>query len=161
MFQKILVALDHSTLSGLGFQQVLDLAKATGASLMLVHILSSAEEGYPVPTIPDRYAGELGNSMTLYLHQWEVYQKEGLDFLRSYAAEAINRGINAEYIQGQGDPAQEICELARTWEADLIVLGRHGRSRLSELLLGSVSNYVVHYAPCSVLTIHPLATCEL
>lgn len=156
MFQKILAALDHSNLSGLVFQQALDLAKTNGASLMLVHILSSAEEGYPVPTIPDRYAGELGNSMTLYLHQWEVYQKEGLDFLQSHAAEAINRGINTEYIQGQGNPAEEICQFARIWEADLIILGRHGRSGLTELLLGSVSNHVVHHAPCSVLTIHPL-----
>ncbi|QZZ19917.1 universal stress protein [Leptothermofonsia sichuanensis E412] len=157
MFQKILVALDHSTMSRLVFQHALDLANTSSASLMLVHILSSAEEGHPVPTVPDRYAGELGNMTTLYLHQWEIYQKEGLDFLRSHAAEAINRGINTEYIQSQGNPAQEICQLARTWEADLIILSRHGRSGLSELLLGSVSNHVVHHAPCSVLTIHPLA----
>ncbi|MBF2076232.1 MAG: universal stress protein [Synechococcales cyanobacterium C42_A2020_086] len=157
MFQKILVALDYANVNGSVFQQALDLASTVGASLMLVHILSSAEEGSPVPTTPDRYMGELGDLTTLYLHQWEVYQKEGLDFLRSRAAEALNRGINTEYIQGQGDPAQEICQLARIWEADLIILGRHGRSGLSELLLGSVSNYVVHHAPCSVLTIHPLA----
>lgn len=46
-----------------------------------------------------------------------------------------------------------ICELARNWNADLIILGRRGRTGLSELLLGSVSNYVLHHAPCSVLTV--------
>ncbi len=37
--------------------------------------------------------------------------------------------------------------------ADLIVVGRRGRSGLSELILGSASNYVLHHAPCSVLTL--------
>ncbi|MEO0350033.1 MAG: universal stress protein, partial [Cyanobacteria bacterium P01_A01_bin.15] len=39
------------------------------------------------------------------------------------------------------------------WNADLIMMGRRGRSGFSELLLGSVSNYVMHHAPCSVLTV--------
>lgn len=42
----------------------------------------------------------------------------------------------------------------KTWDADLIVVGSHGRKGLSEMLLGSVSNYVVHHAPCSVIIVH-------
>lgn len=48
-----------------------------------------------------------------------------------------------------------ICKLAKSWEADLIVVGHQGMSPLQELARGSVSNYVMHYAPCSVLTIQP------
>ena len=44
----------------------------------------------------------------------------------------------------------EICKLAQEWNADLIVMGRRGHSILSELVLGSVSSYVIHRAHCSV-----------
>ncbi|EHC19425.1 hypothetical protein FJSC11DRAFT_0242 [Fischerella thermalis JSC-11] len=112
MFHKILVALDHSSLSNQVFKQAL--AKTNNASLMLLHLLSPTAEGYPVPTAPDKYTEELGNLMSLYLHQWEVYHKEGLDFLRSHAVQATSSGISTEYIQGQGSSGKRICELART-----------------------------------------------
>ncbi len=43
--------------------------------------------------------------------------------------------------------------MARNCGADVIVMGRRGHSGLSELILGSVSNYVLHHAPCSVLIV--------
>lgn len=46
-----------------------------------------------------------------------------------------------------------ICDVARSWKADLIVLGRRGYSGVKELFLGSVSNYVLHHTPCSILTV--------
>ena len=47
-----------------------------------------------------------------------------------------------------------ICELAKFWNADLIIMGRRGRSGLAEVFLGSESNYVLHHAPCSVQIVH-------
>jgi nucleotide-binding universal stress UspA family protein len=52
-----------------------------------------------------------------------------------------------------GDPGHSICESAQNWGADLIVLGRRGRTGFAEAFLGSVSNYVVHHASCSVFVI--------
>ncbi|MCZ8054719.1 MAG: universal stress protein, partial [Microcystis sp. LE19-12.2C] len=49
--------------------------------------------------------------------------------------------------------AKTICKVAREENIDLIVIGRRGRSGLGELFLGSVSNYVLHHAPCSVLIV--------
>ena len=49
---------------------------------------------------------------------------------------------------------QEITDLAKSWDADLIVIGSHGRKGIGELILGSVSNYVSHHVPCSVLLVH-------
>ena len=46
-----------------------------------------------------------------------------------------------------------ICDIASAWNADLIVMGRHGRLGLEELLMGSVSNYVTHHAHCAVLVL--------
>jgi nucleotide-binding universal stress UspA family protein len=43
--------------------------------------------------------------------------------------------------------------MAKSWQADLIVLGRRGLKGISEIFLGSVSNYIVHQALCSVLIV--------
>jgi nucleotide-binding universal stress UspA family protein len=65
-------------------------------------------------------------------------------------------GVKGEYRQIYGHAAKTICKVAREENIDLIVIGRRGRSGLGELFLGSVSNYVLHHAPCSVLIVqHP------
>jgi nucleotide-binding universal stress UspA family protein len=52
-----------------------------------------------------------------------------------------------------GEAGSLICKAAQNWGTDLIVIGRRGHRWLSEILLGSVSNYVVHHALCSVLVV--------
>jgi len=54
-----------------------------------------------------------------------------------------------------GNPADAILEKARTWPADLIVVGTHGRSALGRVLLGSVSLKLIREAPCSVRVARP------
>jgi nucleotide-binding universal stress UspA family protein len=63
-------------------------------------------------------------------------------------------GVAVEFSQNVGDPAITICAVAKSWEADLILVGSRGRRGLSELVLGSVSNHIMHHAPCSVLVVH-------
>ena len=58
--------------------------------------------------------------------------------------------VNTEVLRGP--PDQQIIEKAKEWKADLIVVGSHGRGFWGRLL-GSVSNGVVHHAPCSVLVV--------
>jgi nucleotide-binding universal stress UspA family protein len=55
-----------------------------------------------------------------------------------------------------GDPAHEIVAAAREWEADLIVMGTHGRQGIGRMFLGSVAETVLRHAPCAVLVIPPL-----
>lgn len=52
-----------------------------------------------------------------------------------------------------GSPDSRIVETAERWNADLIIVGSHGYNRWERLLLGSVSDSVVHHAPCSVLVV--------
>ncbi|MBZ0187007.1 MAG: universal stress protein, partial [Candidatus Obscuribacterales bacterium] len=59
-----------------------------------------------------------------------------------------NERISVDIVDGS--PANEILDLARSWPADLIILGSHGKTGLSKLLLGSVSQAVALNAPCSV-----------
>jgi len=157
MFKKILVAVDRSDMSIKVFEQALSLAKITSANLMLLHVLSQEEEGSPealvFPNI-DYYPGWNEQSFRLYQEHWEKFKNEGLQMLQSWSAQANTSGVNTEFTQNTGNPGRMICELAIDWNADLIIIGRRGRSGLAEFFLGSVSNYVLHHAPCSVQIVH-------
>ena len=52
-----------------------------------------------------------------------------------------------------GSPESRIVEKAEEIEADLIIVGSHGYNRWERLLIGSVSDSVIHHAPCSVLVV--------
>ena len=163
MFRKILVAMDSSLIGEHVFEEALALAKAMGASLMLLHVLSPEEEGSPRMTgfssldlYPEIYPEVREEIVMNYRKQWDEYEGKCLELLRDRTAKANTLGVNAEFTQIPGSPGKIICEKALNWGADLIVVGRRGRSGLSELFLGSVSNYVLHHAPCSVLTVQAI-----
>lgn len=66
------------------------------------------------------------------------------------------KGLEAVTLIRHGRPFEEILGVARELEVDLIVMGTHGRSGLSHILLGSTAERVVRSAPCPVLTVrHP------
>jgi nucleotide-binding universal stress UspA family protein len=157
MFDKMLVAIDMSEMGKNIFARALSLAEKNCANLMLLHVLSAEEDNSPLPVPPNLTIiyPAVGNDLTLesWQQQWEAFEQEGLDLLRSLSTEATSAGVNAEFQQISGSPARTICQVARDWQANLIIVGHRGRSGLSEMLLGSVSNYVVHHAPCSVLMV--------
>lgn len=156
MFHKILVAVDKSVMRETVLEEAVTLAKAINANLMLLHVLSPLEDGYPTPVYPgpdSLYPSLHEEAIKSYTRQWETFQQEGLEMLRSMTARAIDSGVVTEFSQNVGDPGHVICDLAYSWGADLILMGRRGRSGLSELILGSVSNYVLHHAACSVLVV--------
>lgn len=156
MFKKILVAVSPSMTDDSMVQEAIQLAKLSGGSLMLLHVLSPMDEGYPTPVYPGPdsvYPGLHEEAIQVYAQQWEAYERRGLDFLQNLVKEVAAAGVGVEFTQNPGDPGRKICTLADTWEADLIILGRRGYTGLKEFFLGSVSNYVLHHAPCSVLTI--------
>ena len=156
MFHKILVALDNSEISQYIFEQAVSLAKATNAEMMLLHVISPLEDPYINPAFlqPDALYPTLHTeALNQYLQEWDKLKQQRLDWLRSLAQTATNVGVKAEFTQNLGDAGRLICEVALNWSADLILVGRRGRSGLSELFLGSVSNYVLHHAHCSVLTL--------
>jgi nucleotide-binding universal stress UspA family protein len=157
MFAKILVALDLSEHSQEVFNKSLSLAQKYEAELLLIHVLSAEEETSPIP-IPvnlDEIYPAMGNELTIELwqEQWEAFEKRGLDVLRARTQEAQESGVQSSFEQILGSPGKTICKIAKDRAADIIVVGHRGRWGLSEILLGSVSNYVFHHAPCSVLVV--------
>ncbi|MDY6781700.1 MAG: universal stress protein [Cyanobacteriota bacterium] len=149
-YEKILAALDRSSHSDLVFEQALNLAQKEGAKLMLFHgIPLDQHQGlflheFELTTEPlARYASALQTEL-------ERQQTEIQQWLSDYCQNAKKLGITVESKVGFGEPGKVICDLARRWDADLIVLGRRGLTGMMEMLMGSVSSYVVHRAPCTV-----------
>ena len=139
LFNRILVALDLSPAGQEVLEKGLSLARAYGASLLLLHVLSAEEEGSPLP-IPvnmDEIYPAAGNELTMevWQQQWQTFEQE----------------CQAEQILGS--PGKTICQRAKQDHSDIIVVGHRGRWGLGEILLGSVGNYVFHHAHCCVFVV--------
>ena len=157
MYRKILVAIDNSAISNTVFEQALDLAKAMPSNLLLVHSLSGEDESSPIPLGHrlDSIYWAPGTEINLetWKAEWLHYETHSLEQLQQLAGEANAAGVQTEFRQLLGRPGKVICTVAQQWDADLIVMGSHGRSGLTEMMMGSVSNYVMHRAPCTVLVL--------
>jgi nucleotide-binding universal stress UspA family protein len=163
MFAKILVALDDTALSSTILTQAIDMARRFDAKLLLFHVLSPMEANHL-----GLQPGGLGiegffpilNEQTLkqYAQEWKAYEEHGMAQLQGHLLVAAEGGVAVECSQSAGDPGQSICKAAQQWGADLILMGRNRRSTISELFLGSTSNYALHHSPCAVLVVQaPLA----
>jgi nucleotide-binding universal stress UspA family protein len=160
MFEKILVAVDNNVDKTEIYQHVFDeavsLAKAMNAHLMLLHVFYPFDDEFLNALVVEPHIVHPTLYMETnkeYVSRLEEWKKQGVDFLKSLNEKAINEGVTTEFTLKAGDAGRMICEVARNWDADLIIVGRRGHTGLSEFLLGSVSNYVLHHAHCSVLTV--------
>ena len=163
MLNKILVAIDIAETDNNTFKKALSLAKTTGAKLMLLNVIAPDQNNYPNPFIYSGYEYNVTDEslITVYQEQWQKFKQRGLDKLRSLAAEAKTAGVDAEFLQDFGNPGRTICDQAQLWSADLILIGSRGLTGVKEMFLGSVSNYVTHHAPCSVLLLRENRDAEL
>lgn len=156
MSHTILVAIDRSPNNQQVFNEALFLAKAIDAKLILLHVLSRGEPGSPLMS---PHLGNDDDSATnhrenpIYHQQWKAFETKGLNLLRSFAHTAISMGLETEFTQITGYPNSSICKFAEACNADKIFIGQKGHSYSKKMFLGSVSNYVIHHAPCSVLLV--------
>jgi len=148
--KKILYPTDFSTYSLAALPFAVDMAKRYGAELHCVHILDTgyeffSEGGYlettvtktPIPIEELRKSAE--EQMSTMIHK--------------YLASAENSVVRQVIM---GTPSVEIINYAEQENIDLIVIGTHGRSALASMLMGSVTEKVLHKALCPVLAVkHP------
>jgi len=158
MVHRILVALDHSKRDDDVYGKGRELAQALNAELLVLHVLDFHETDCPpLPSsVGMEYAPDVYHeAMALYWKQERDYEQRQLNLLQGRADSAIANGVAASVSLTKGAAGPLICRQAKVWNADLVLVGSRGRSSLQEILLGSVSQYVNHHAPCSVLIVHP------
>ncbi|MBC8353187.1 MAG: universal stress protein [Planctomycetes bacterium] len=132
---KILFPTDFSHTGDAAMQLATVLARDTGATLLIVH----AEEP------PTAYGGG-----ELYYGMPEPATDELRKML--HQLEPTDPAVPYEHRLITGDPAHAIVRLAKDEAVDMIVMGTHGRSGLSRMLMGSVAEAIVRRAECPVLT---------
>ncbi|MEN8446765.1 MAG: universal stress protein [Cyanobacteria bacterium J06555_13] len=156
IFHKILVALDPIDPDRDFFDRAVAMAKAADAELLLLSVLTSDGGGMFLKPHP-QVAGynDALNDWNLFQKRYEEYKEGSLSVLRNCAKQATVAGVRASFKQSSGSPGREICRIAKAEEVDLIIVGSRGYRGFDEMLLGSVSNYVAHHAPCSVMMVHP------
>ena len=156
-FKKILVAVDYQAQTEDVFAKAIQLAQTNNSNLMIFHCMKEEIAGVPemvALTSMGPYGG-VYTEETIELKEKLLKEatEEVKGWLNGFCQRAMEKGIATEFDHKIGDPGKQICSLAKMWEADLIVIGRRGRTGISEMFLGSVSNYVVHHAECSVLIV--------
>jgi nucleotide-binding universal stress UspA family protein len=117
-----------------------------------VTVLSAVRESSWVTGLP--LEAELGSAGSIYDRLAEIAVEEAAAARQTAEAAAAplrERGLRVEVCVRRHRPAAAILEQARAEGADLVVVGSHGKGAMESFLLGSVSERVARYAPCSVL----------
>lgn len=141
MYKRILVPVDGSETSTKAMVAALQLAREGGGRVRLVHVLDQLS----------------------YLTGYE-YTADLLDVTRTYAQKVLDDALAV--AKSSGVPADSklldvpgarlgelVAEEARDWQADLVVVGTHGRSGVGRVLLGSGAEQVLRLAPVPVLAV--------
>ena len=139
MYRHILIPTDGSELSEHGVAQGLALAKSLGAKVSAIFVVEPFSE----------VTGRFLEAVATYVELRKEQATSALDRAANAAREA---GVSCELIQVEdGQPHQAIIAAAENKGCDLIVMSSHGRSGLSMLLIGSVTNKVLAHAKTPVL----------
>jgi nucleotide-binding universal stress UspA family protein len=142
---RILLATDGSEEAQLATLRAVDLAQRTDSELHVVHV-------GVVPTLLVSYPGTLGYHGKLY----EQIQEQSRELLRkeSWRVKASEGTVAGAHLR-MGKVDLEIVGLAKELGTDLIVMGCRGHRGIRRAIEGSVSDGVIHHAPCSVLVVRP------
>jgi len=139
MYRHILIPTDGSKPAEHGVEHGLALAKSLGARVSVIFVLEPFSE----------MSGRFLEAMATYA---ELRKEQATSVLDRTANAAKEAGVSCETIQVENEqPHQAIIAAAEDKDCDLIVMSSHGRSGLSMLLIGSVTNKVLTHAKTPVL----------
>ena len=140
-WRRILIPTDFSTASEWAFDDAIQIAGATGAELVILHIRITQSSN------PEALRFPLDDAAYAYAEQQE------LQALRERVRRANASVATRLVVKKAPDPGGEICRSARDEDADLIVVSTHARHHVAHLLIGSTTMSVISDPPAPVLAI--------
>jgi nucleotide-binding universal stress UspA family protein len=136
--KRILIAIDDSIPSRWAVKYGGQLAKDLRGRVMLLHVVVPEVTSVDLPQPQETLDAEA--------------RARGEKLLEA-AGELLPRRVKFDHMLCDGPAADEIVQAAKTWEADMVVMGTRGRGRVAQFLLGSVADAVIRHATCPVLTV--------
>jgi nucleotide-binding universal stress UspA family protein len=133
-FQRVLVATDGSKQCRPAVEKAIDFSQSYGGEISVVSIVD----------VPAEFYAEAPQVVEDMIHKAKIYVEE-------VKKQAEASGVKAEAFVKEGEAYQAIVDLAKERDVNIIVMGSHGRTGLKRLLMGSVAEKVIGYAPCPVL----------
>lgn len=147
MYKKILVGIDSSSCSAKAFEEVVLIAKSLQASIRVVY---AADESSLV-----QHGMGIGSYIDIEATK-EQMREDGKKMLDTAVAKAKDAGCNADSLlieSAKHRVAEMLVSAAQDWNADLIVVGTHGRRGFERMLVGSVAENLTRIATTSLLLI--------
>ncbi|CAB3730950.1 universal stress protein [Achromobacter kerstersii] len=145
MYERILVPIDGSPTSELGLKEAMRLAMLTHGRLRLIHVIDELSFALAADSYGN-YAGEL----------LDLLQKNGADLLAKAQTTARAQGLQTDTVLYENlakTVAQRVVDEAVSWQADLIVVGTHGRRGVRRMVLGSSAEGILRTSPVPVLLV--------
>jgi nucleotide-binding universal stress UspA family protein len=139
MFQKVLVAVDGSRITGKVLSAAADLANHYSSDLHLIYVI---EQGWP--------EGDITRELVI-----EKLEEEAGELVSGFEHDLTSLGTSATIHLRRGHPGESILTLANELKANLVILGSVGKSQMSRMLSGSISTFVVTHSPVATLVIKP------
>ncbi|MBI5057432.1 MAG: universal stress protein [Nitrospirae bacterium] len=135
-WKNILFATDGSTYSNAATDKAIAFAKSYGGEIKVISVVD----------VPTEFYAEAPKAV-------EDLIKKAKEFVAVVRQKAHESDIKATTFVGEGEAYSVITELAKKEKADVLVMGSHGRTGFSKIIMGSVTEKVIGYAPCPVLVV--------
>ena len=145
MYQRILVPIDGSSTSAKGLAEAIRLAKLTGGRLRLVHVIDELSFALTM----DAYAGRAGDWL-------KELRADATTLLEDARARAGEENVEADAVlrdSFKGAVHDQVIAEAAESQADLIVIGTHGRRGLGRWVMGSSAEHILRMSPVPVLLV--------
>jgi nucleotide-binding universal stress UspA family protein len=146
MYERILVPVDGSPPSNRGLDEAIRMARLAQGRLRLIHVVDELSFALSASALGG-YAGE-------YL---DLLRAGGKEILAAAKARAEAAGLQADTVlhdNFNGRLCDAVAEEAGRWDAQLVVIGSHGRRGVGRLLLGSDAEQILRSSPVPVLLVH-------
>lgn len=148
MLTRILLCVDGSQHSVRASRAAAEIARRFDAEVTLLSVFSRA-----IPYVPVGSDGGMAFAYTETDADPEIAARFHEDAQREAARVLSEQHVSFQTLSEVGQPVDSITQVAESVRADLIVLGSRGLGGFTRLLLGSVSDGVLHHAPCAVLIV--------